>query len=106
MKTPFGSTDAAITLAKIVENDRRSRRYVSSTLSEFNHLLVVARQMNDYHISRYVYNLIRDEFLQRIEATDKPLEIKSYLKNVLISHFRKHVKSLEYRGEKMIPPLK
>ena len=97
MKTPFGSTVAAIRLAQMVEDNPKARRFVSSTLSEFNNLLMKAARGEDVKASRCLYILVRNEFIQRVDSSSTDPDVKSYLKNVLHTNYKKYKQGLEYR---------
>ncbi len=89
MKTPFGNTKAAIKLAEIVENNPRSRRYVSSTLSELGCVLRNLFSIKEHPTRRYLCCLVQRQFIDRVRASQKlaPLEA-SFLINVITSKCR------------------
>ena len=89
MKTPFGNTGAAIKLAEIVETNPRSRRYVSSTLSELSNILHNIISVKEMPTRRYLCMLVRDQFIDRVKKSEKlsPAEA-SFLANVITTRCR------------------
>jgi hypothetical protein len=89
MKTPYGNTVAAIKLAELVENDSKSRSYVSKTIGELNHILDQLYCIYDYKTRRKLCLLVRDSFLQRITPSNSRSGVlDSYLRNLIVTRCR------------------
>ena len=98
MKTPFGNTGAAVKLAEIVETNPRSRRYVSSTLSELGSILHNIIYIKEMPVRRYLTMVVRDQFIQRIKQSGKLSEVEaSFLANVITTKCRSFKKSFDQR---------
>lgn len=88
MKTPFGKSAAAIRLAEMVENDPKSRSYVSSTLSELTETLYQLNYISNCKTRRHLCNLVKDSFLKRLQSGTRPPLVNSFLKNLIITRCR------------------
>jgi len=100
MKTPFGNTAAAIKLAEIVENNPRSRRYVSSTLSELGSILRNLFSIKEPEARRHLCLLVKTAFLERINRSEKlTSEEASFLANVITTKCRSFKKYFDDRCE-------
>lgn len=76
MKTPFGNSGAAIKLAEIVENNPRSRRYVSSTLSELGAVLRNLFSVKEPSTQRYLCRLVQQQFIERVKTSQNSVRKK------------------------------
>ncbi len=96
MKTPFGNSVAAIKLAEIVENNPRSRRYVSSTLSELGSVLRNLFSVQELPARRYLCRLVQNQFVERVKASEKlSPEEASFLMNVIMTRCRSYKKHFD-----------
>lgn len=93
MKTPFGNSVAAIKLAEIVENNPRSRRYVSSTLSELGRVLRNLFSVKETPTQRYLCRLVQQQFIERVHDSQKLSSVEaSFLSNVITARCRSYKK--------------
>lgn len=88
MKKPFGNSGAAIRLAELVEEDKNSRRYVSSTLSELGSTLGGIYFVRNDRVRRALCDLVKKDYLVKISSSVIPDKTKSYLRNVVITKCR------------------
>jgi hypothetical protein len=96
MKTPFGNTGAAVKLAEMVETDPRTRRYVSSTLSELGATLREILVVDSKQIKRLLYRLVREQYVTKVDESKKlPPAVATFLKNVIVAKCRSFQKYVE-----------
>lgn len=94
MKTPFGATPAAIKLAQIVDQDRKARQYVGSVLSELNGLIVQLYVVKSYRLHLLLLRRLQPSFLSQIDSSAQSPVVKSFLKNVVRTTFRIHIRNM------------
>lgn len=84
-KGTFGNTPAAIKLAEIINERNIPYRRIGNLLGTFNTIL---NEMSNVHskVSITVVKIIRDKFL--LDADKFPLEVRSYVKNLIIGKYR------------------
>ena len=88
--TTFGSSKAAIDLARILSDNKKYSRKVSSLLTTFNKRLSLLQNINDKKFKLCLMILIKSAALELVESY--PDEIKRFTKNVLIANYRNELK--------------
>lgn len=88
MKPTFGNSRAALKLAELVQDDRNSRRYVSSILSDLGLTIFGIYQVKNPKIRRNLCDVVKRDCLVKINASAIPDQVKSYLKNVVLTKCR------------------
>lgn len=89
--TTFGDSQAAITLAKILDqrDDRNLRRSVSSFWGNYNRGIKEIRAIKNVPIRRSLMIAWRETAVNRI-ARFSDTEIVTYLRNIVVAKFREH----------------
>jgi hypothetical protein len=101
---PYGNSLAALTLYKIAKDDKKLRRKIARTLSDYqNHLNSIPFLRTEFS-RRYFLHLVYKDFCQRVELDiiklDNP-EVKSYLLNVLDARYKIQLKVESHFSKKV-----
>jgi hypothetical protein len=89
MKTPFGNTVAAIKLAEMVENDKKSRRIVSEYFRIYMEMLTGVNGIRSVKTKKRALQIFRTYYFYSVQTDIRlPVEVKSYLLNVMAAYHR------------------
>lgn len=95
-KNTFGDSEAAIVLAKILnkKEDANQLSYVSSTWSQYNEYFNHYLEKVDKKYLKTTLSCLRKAFLERVEFSKLDTEVKTYLKNIMVTKFKKEFRAL------------
>ncbi len=86
--TTFGKSEAAKTLANLVDNNKKSRKYITNFLIDTRKTFDVIHRKNEV-CKLYLHD--RKEIIKNNQFLSR--EIKNFLTNVLVSIYRNSLKN-------------
>ena len=88
-QTTFGSSDAAKYLADVLENSSVSdRRKASSSMAQFNHMMVGLRDIKDTSIHEHIVQMVPSE-----PSTSHPQLVFTLITNLRVARKRYEIKN-------------
>lgn len=89
----FGDSPAAATLAKILSQPgyERYRAKASTKYRDFCETLWHLCKIKDISIRASILNLVKKDYLEKVDVLKLPEEVRSYLKNVIQKAYKIHI---------------